>query len=136
MHTPQEGTMHPLTFSLYILPPLLSFYYCVFQATVLPQVTKAVQSCHLGSDTDGEPHPWVPCVVSNHTSPDQLDCGLLYVYSPVSLVICTKPAGNLNIIYKYLFINEIKLFSLLQKSVIPLYSLVFYLSPSQTWFHP
>lgn len=119
MHAPQEGTMHPLNFSLCILPPLLSFYYCVLQATVLPQVTKAVQSCHLGSDTDGELRPWVPCVVSNHTSPDQLDCGLLYVYSPVSLVICTKLAGNLNIIYKYLFINEIKLFSLLQISVIP-----------------
>lgn len=45
--------------------------------------------------------PWVLCVVSNHTSPNQLDCGLLYIYPPVSLVICIKPAGNLNIIFKY-----------------------------------
>lgn len=57
MHVPQEGIMYPLIFSLYILPPLLSFYYRVLQATVLSQVIKTVQSCHLGSDTDEELHP-------------------------------------------------------------------------------
>lgn len=90
-----------LSFHSHILPPLLSFYYCVLQATVLPKVTETAQSCHLGWDTDGKPCPWVSCVVSIHTNPDQLDCGLLNVYPPVPLVICTKPAGSLNIICKY-----------------------------------